>query len=115
MKKFDYLALFVLEIVIILVVGSFQKSPGYMDAEYYYSGGIRLAEGYGFSEEILWNYLDDPQGLPHPSHGYWMPLASILSAIGMIILNKVSFNAGKIVLILIASFIPIVTTAISFQ
>lgn len=115
MKKFDYLALFVLEIVIILVVGSFQKSPGYMDAEYYYSGGIRLAEGYGFSEEILWNYLDDPQGLPHPSHGYWMPLASILSAIGMIILNKVSFNAGRIVLILIASFIPVVTTAISFQ
>ncbi|MEN6392277.1 MAG: hypothetical protein ABFD53_00485, partial [Anaerolineaceae bacterium] len=95
MKKIDYLALFIFEILIILLVGLFQKSPGYMDAEYYYSGGIRLAEGYGFSEEFLWNYLDDPQGIPHPSHGYWMPLASILAAAGMFVGNRISFEFGR--------------------
>ena len=32
---------------------------------------------------LLWHYLDDPAGLPHASHGYWMPLVSILAAWGM--------------------------------
>ena len=44
-----------------------------MDAEYYYAGGIRLAEGDGFTENFLWNYLDNPVGLPHPAFTYWMP------------------------------------------
>ncbi len=47
-----------------------------------------VSPGYGFSEMVLWNFLDDPEGLPHPSHGYWMPLVSILSAAGMVAFNR---------------------------
>ncbi len=65
------------------MVSSFQRSPGYMDADYYFLGGWRLAEGRGFSEPVLWNYLDDPGELPHPSHAYWMPLTSVLAAGGI--------------------------------
>jgi len=115
MKKIDYLVLFIFEIVIILLVGLFQKSPGYMDAEYYYSGGIRLAEGYGFSEEFLWNYLDDPQGIPHPSHGYWMPLASILAAAGMFVGNRISFEFGRLAFVIIAGIIPPLTAMLGYQ
>ena len=98
-----------------LIVAVFIRNPGYMDAAYYYAGGIRLASGEGFSEMILWNYLDDPSGLPHPSHGYWMPLTSIISAAGMKILGDLRFNAGQMGFILIAGLLPPVTGAIAYS
>ena len=58
-----------------------QTQPNYMDAAYYLVGGQRLAQGLGFTDPYVWNYLDQPTGLPHPSHLYWMPLPSILVAI----------------------------------
>jgi hypothetical protein len=81
-RKIYFLLLF-LALVVQLVVASAQEIPGYLDADYYYGGGLQLVRGQGFTEPYLWNYLDDPQSLPHPSHGYWMPLASILAALGM--------------------------------
>ncbi len=115
MKKQDYLALFIFEIMIILLVGAFQKAPGYMDAEYYFSGGRRLAEGFGFSEDFLWNYLDDPQGLPHPSHGYWMPFASILTAIGMAVMKNTAFSGGRVLFIVLTGAIPPISAFLSYQ
>ena len=76
-----YLLFGLIGLVPLALMAFFQTSPGYMDADYYYAGGLRLAEGKGFSEEIIWNFLDDPAGLPHPSHGYWMPMVSILAAV----------------------------------
>ena len=46
--------------------------PTHMDAYYYLTNGIRLAEGEGFTEEVIWQFLDEPAGLPTPSHSYWM-------------------------------------------
>jgi hypothetical protein len=86
-----------------------------MDAEYYYGGGIQLASGQGFTEMILWNYLDDPFGLPHPSHTYWMPMASIIASFGMFLTNSLDFVSARIFFILIASLIPPTTAALSFQ
>lgn len=115
MKCKDFLLLFGFEILLLLVVGIFQNAPGYMDAEYYFSGGQRLAEGFGFSEEFLWNYLDDPQGLPHPSHGYWMPLTSIMAAIGMTITRNTSFYGGRLLFIVLAGAIPPLSAFLSYQ
>jgi hypothetical protein len=53
-------------IILFCILGRLQPVPGYMDAEYYYAGAIRLHEGYGFTQPFLWNYLDEPAGLPHP-------------------------------------------------
>jgi len=107
-----YLALFGFSIVLLIGVGFFQSSPGYMDAEYYYAGGVNLAQGHGFTQNFLWNYLDSPAGLPHPSHSYWMPLASILAYLGMVIGGSVSFSAGKSLMILIAGLLPPVCMAL---
>ena len=76
MTKRDYLLLFILGIVITTIPAIFQNTPGYMDADYYYLGGVNLSSGEGFSEQVIWNYLGDPETLPNPSHGYWMPLTS---------------------------------------
>ena len=51
-----------------LLSAAWIRSPGNMDAEYYLAIGRRLAGGERFSEAFLWKYLDDPQGLPHPSN-----------------------------------------------
>ncbi len=71
-----------------------------MDAEYYYMTGQTIASGGGFTEMILWNYLDDPEGLPHPAHTYWMPSASIIAALGMFFNGSLQFPSAQIFFVL---------------
>ncbi len=111
----DYLALGAFGMLTLLVVAYFQTTPGYMDAEYYYSGGRSLAVGEGFREWTLWNYLDNPQGLPHPSHAYWMPLASLVTWLGMRLTGSDAFSAGRLGFLLIASSIPPLTAALAYR
>jgi len=92
-----------------LMVANFQAVPGYMDAEYYALGGRQLAAGEGFRENILWHYLDDPDGLPHPSHGYWMPLGSIVAAAGMKLVGSDGFPAARLYFFMIAMLVPLAT------
>jgi hypothetical protein len=115
MKRWHYFIIFVIGLLVRIFVAALQESPGFMDAEYYFIGGQQLAQGNGFSEQILWNYLDDPTGIPHPSHGYWMPLTSILASIGMIIANNQSFAATQIIFILIGSLLPLLAAYLCFQ
>jgi len=96
-------------------ISRFQSLPGYMDADYYFAGGVELAKGNGFNEPYLWNYLDDPQGLPHPSHTYWMPLASIVSAVGMWFAGQTSYEAGRLPFILLSACVPLLTATLAFE
>ena len=109
MRWYHYLILGLLGLIISFSVSAFQSSPGYMDADYYYSSGKQLAEGHGFNEMILWNYLDNPAGLPHPSHAYWMPMASIVAAAGMWLTNSISFSSGRLFFFCMAAVIPPLT------
>ncbi|HSB89198.1 MAG TPA: glycosyltransferase family 39 protein [Anaerolineales bacterium] len=95
-------------------LGSFLRSPGYMDAEYYQATGQQLAAGRGFQEPFLWNYLDDPAGVPHPSHQYWMPLASLVSAAGIAVFGD-SFRGAQIPFLLVAAAWPVLAYAAAWQ
>ncbi|HSA99767.1 MAG TPA: hypothetical protein VLE49_03885 [Anaerolineales bacterium] len=110
-----YAILFVIGLVVPCAVSRFQSLPGYMDADYYFAGGLQLANGHGFTEPYLWNYLDDPAGLPHPSHTYWMPLASIVSALGMWITGQATYAAGRLPFILLSACVPLLTAALAFR
>ncbi len=107
--------LFILELIIASLVAFVQTGPGYMDADYYYAGGMQLAKGTGFREPFLWNYLDDPAGLPHPSHAYWMPLASLLAAMSMRLAGGLKFSEARLAFIFFASLIPPATALFSYQ
>ncbi|HWR66949.1 MAG TPA: hypothetical protein VN364_12600 [Bellilinea sp.] len=109
------IALFVLGACLAALAALGQPVPGYMDAEYYYGGALRLVNGDGFSEPYLWNYLDDPAGLPHPSHLYWMPLASILGAVGMKVLDSTSFWAARLPFILLYGLLPVISAQLSLK
>jgi hypothetical protein len=111
----NYLLLFLLGLGAMLAVASLESAPGYMDSDYYFAGGLQLAEGKGFTEPYLWNYLDDPAGLPHPSHTYWMPLASLLAAASMILTGQLTFAAARLGFILVASCVPMVTAALAYS
>ena len=100
----DFAGLFAVSLAFAALLAWFITTPGYLDADYYYYGGSRLAQGYGFSEEILWNYLDGASSLPHPSHGYWGPLASMVAAAGMAVFG-VGFRAAQLGFVLIAGLI----------
>jgi hypothetical protein len=110
-----YALLFVIGWLVPFAVSRFQTLPGYMDADYYFAGGLQLAEGEGFSEPYLWNYLDDPAGLPHPSHTYWMPLASIVTALGMWLGGESTYAAGRLPFLFVSAFVPLVTAALAYR
>ena len=110
-----YAILFTIGLLVPFAISRFQDLPGYMDADYYFAGGAELAKGNGFNEPYLWNYLDDPQGLPHPSHTYWMPLASIVSAFGMWIASQVTYAAGRFPFILFSACVPLLTATLAFD
>ncbi len=110
-----YVILFIVGLIVPFGVSRFQSLPGYMDADYYFAGGIQLAEGKGFTEPYLWNYLDDPAGLPHPSHTYWMPLASIVSAIGMWMTGQSSYAAGRAAFILLSACVPLFVATLAYS
>jgi hypothetical protein len=115
MTRRHYLILFILGLIVPLGISFFQSMPGYMDADYYFAGGVQLAEGRGFTEPYIWNYLDNPSGLPHPSHTYWMPLASIVSAIGMRLSGHSTYTAGRASFILLSAFVPLLTVALAYS
>jgi len=110
-----YAILFAIGLSVPYVVSRFQSLPGYMDADYYFGGGIQLADGHGFTEPYLWNYLDDPADLPHPSHTYWMPLASIVSALGMGLTGQSTYAAGRLPFLLLSACVPLLTAALAFH
>ena len=116
MTRRQNLIIFALALAFNLLAASFQSTPGYMDADYHLYMGRRLAEGHGFSEEILWNYLDEPSALPHPSHSYWPPLPSLLAWAGVTLFPSLSlFQAGRLFFILISALIPILTGMLAFR
>ena len=108
-----YAMLFLLGLGIPLVVAGYQSAPGYMDADYYFANGLRLAQDFGFSEPFIWNFLDDPQGIPHPMFTYWMPLAALLAAVGMKVSGMINFSGARLGLLLVAGCIPPLTAALA--
>jgi hypothetical protein len=85
-----------------------------MDADYYYATSEQIASGSGFNEPFIWNYLEAPKEIPHPSHLYWMPFASIVATIPQIVLGN-GFRIAQISFILLTSFVPLLTAIIAIR
>ena len=67
-----------------------------MDADYYYANAVNIASGKGFTENFIWNYLENPKGITHPSFTYWMPLTSIISSVALFLTKNLSFTVSRI-------------------
>ena len=115
MTRLNYVLLFVAGLAVPALISSFQPFPGYLDSDYYFAGGLRLAEGWGFTDSFLWNYLDDPLSLPHASHGYWMPLASILAAASMQLTGRGDYAGARVLFLVVAGLVPALTAAVAYS
>ena len=111
----NYFFLFFLGLAIPFGIAQFQPNPGYLDSDYYFAGGIQLAMGRGFTEPYLWNYLDGVTSLPHPSHSYWMPLASIVSALGIWLTGEITYSSARSFFFIIAALVPPVTAGLAYS
>ncbi len=78
---------------------------GYGDVANYYTVARNLALGTGFQIDYVWNFLSDPQGMPTPSNVWWMPLPSLLCALGMK-LGDVGYAAAQSSMIVLTSLVP---------
>ncbi len=107
MPRRDLLLLFTLALLFNFTIASFTSGPWYVDDAYYFGGALRLAQGHGFTEPYLWNYLGGFAALPAPSHAYWMPLTSILAALSMSAFGQ-TFAAARLPLLLLASLLPLI-------
>ena len=109
-----YLVLFLVGIVVFGGAAALIPAPGYMDAEYYFATAGEIARGNGFVEPFLWNFLSAPTALPAPSHTYWQPLASLVTAAPMAAFG-VDFRVAQLASVLLASAIPVLAarTAVS--
>jgi len=107
------LAIFAVSLAVRLLTALPMRQPGaIMDAHYYYVGALNLLEGRGFNDPYIWNYLDDPAGVPHPSHRYWMPLPSLVAWAGMVLFGP-SYRAGQVGFILLSAILPLVSYVIA--
>lgn len=58
--------------------------PQYLDAEYYFMLAQNLVQGKGWMLNAIWQFLDGPRSLPHPAGGLWLPLPSLVQAVGLL-------------------------------
>lgn len=112
-QRTDWLWLALLGLLFQAVWAVQMPTPNYMDAYYYTTNGRRLAAGEGFTELVIWQFLDEPAGLPTPSHSYWMPFTSILAAVGYSLGD--SFWAAQLPFWLLAGLLPLLTYWIALQ
>jgi len=113
-RSWIIIALLLLALLVRILTALPLQVPGYMDAYYYYVGASSLYRGLGFNEPFIWNYLDDPQGIPHASHQYWMPFASVLAYLSFLLFGE-SFRAAQVPFILLSALLPLIAYAVAYQ
>jgi 4-amino-4-deoxy-L-arabinose transferase-like glycosyltransferase len=113
-SRLDVWLIFGLALLVRVLAAVPQTHPNYMDAAYYLVGGQRLAQGFGFNDPYVWHYLDQPSGLPHPSHLYWMPLPSIMVALSQSIFG-VNDRAAQIPFVLLSALLPALAYLIAWR
>ncbi len=82
------------------------ERAGYMDASYTQHVGGNLARGRGFTQDIVWNYLDGQKTIPQPSNLYWLPLPSLLAGISMTLFG-ISYRAAQLPFLLLSILPPL--------
>ena len=86
------------------------SQPGYTDAYYYADVASRLARGLGLTADFVWSPIELGP-LPVASHQFWMPMATVLQAIGIWLAGLAlgDFRAAQLVIVVIAALVPAAT------
>ena len=95
MRRGTLIFAFVALVVAFIFTRGLVAQPGFTDAFYHFNAAARLAHGDGLTDPYLWTYIGAPDHLPAPSHLYWMPLTSLIAAVGMALFGA-SYAAAQL-------------------
>jgi hypothetical protein len=110
------LILFGVSLVVRVLTAWSIAHPGYFDAFYYYHLAQNMANGQGLTENLVWNYLDDPTTLPRPGAQYWMPMAAFWAWLGMVTFGFLEpFRAAQLPFVLLGSLLPPLSAWIAWR
>ncbi len=109
-----YSILTCLSLILVGSVSFVQIAPGYIDAEYYYAMGLRIANNGSLTEPFLWNYLNGYFELNQPAFLFWMPVPALMAALSMVITGWKSFKGAKIGFLAVSALVPSLTMKLTF-
>lgn len=110
----DLVLLLCIALVVRVLAALPMQHPGYMDAYYYVDGALSLYRGQGFNESFIWNYLDDPATIPHPSHLYWMPLSSMLIYPAFLLMGP-TYRAAQVPFVMLSSMLALLSYLVAYR
>lgn len=104
--KHPLFILFIIGLLVRSLVAFSQPHPRNLDEAYHTVNALTLAQGEGFTEHFIWNYLNPPDAVTHPGNLYWLPFSSLVALPGMLLLG-LTYSAGQLGFILLAAFLPV--------
>ena len=107
-------AIFLLALALRAYLASALAGPLDTDSSDYLLVARNLAQGRGFIEDLVWNFLSHPAAVTHPSHDYWMPLETILIYLSQLLLGQ-SFFAAELPGLLLGAALPVLGMAIALE
>jgi hypothetical protein len=110
----DLLVVFLMALAVRALTALPQEQPHYFDAYYYYDVAENLYLGRGFVEDFIWNYLEAPVTVTHPSNLYWMPLSSIMAWLSFALFGP-SYRAAQIPFVLLSAVLPVMAYYLSYR
>jgi hypothetical protein len=90
-----------------LLVNADRTQVNHGDISFYYAVAQNLAEGRGFVIDYIWNFWNHPTGVPTPSNVWWMPLTSVIAAVGMWF-GRPDYVSAQRAMIVATSVLPLV-------
>src|SRR5262249_57634690 len=88
------------------VVSAPRTQVNHGDVAFYYVVAENLARGRGFVIDYIWNFWSHPAGIPAFSNDWWMPLTSVLCALGMK-LGGIGYASAQNTMIVVSSALPL--------
>ncbi len=87
--------LFLIAVGVRLLTIAWIEFPPTEGSLYYLDVARNLVQGHGLTTDVLWSYASPPLTLPRPAFDLWLPLASVVAAIPMLVAGT-STTAGQL-------------------
>jgi hypothetical protein len=105
-------ALFILALTVRLLVAAAVPFPTNEVSAWYAGAAERLVAGEWFTSDMVWSYATPPLAVPRPAFELWLPMASIVSAIGMALLGS-GYLAAQTAAAVVGAFLAPLTWAVA--
>lgn len=89
------LVLYLIALGVRLVVTAWVSFPPTEGSLYYLDAARNLVTGHGLVTNVQWSYATPPLGVPRPAFDLWLPLASFIEALPMLVLGA-THQAGQL-------------------